>query len=447
MTGALLRARALAARGEDAAALQDYLAALRDHPGDFAVLSEFAALAHGRQFRAAARTACEQAVRCHPDNPLAHSNLANLLHEAGDPAAARHHYDAALALDAGFAPAHRGLARLLDAQADPAATAHRRLGFAAHAVATLPYRGTGTAAAILLLVAAAGGNVPTHHWIDDRRHAVTVLHADFHDPAQPLPPHDLIVNAIGEADLCAAALAGAAAIVARSTAPVINPPDGVRATGRADNARRLAGIAGLRPPRIEVLARRDLAAAARLGFPLLLRTPGCHTGRNFHLVAGPGDLAPTAAALPGDELLAIEYLDARGADGMARKYRVMFVDGTAYPLHLAIAADWKVHYFTADMAASAAHRAEEQRFLADMPGVLGRRAMAALAGLAATLGLDYAGADFALAADGSLLLFEANATMVVYPPGPEPIWDYRRPAVDAILAALERMLARRLARG
>jgi hypothetical protein len=39
-------------------------------------------------------------------------------------------------------------------------------------------------------------------------------------------------------------------------------------------------------------------------------------------------------------------------------------------------------------------------------------------------------------------LFEANATMVVFPPGPEPIWDYRRAAIEAALQAARRMLER-----
>ena len=59
---------------------------------------------------------------------------------------------------------------------------------------------------------------------------------------------------------------------------------------------------------------------------------------------------------------------------MARKYRVMFIGGAVYPLHLAISDDWKVHYFTAAMAANQAFRDEEQRFLEDMPSVLGERA-------------------------------------------------------------------------
>jgi len=34
--------------------------------------------------------------------------------------------------------------------------------------------------------------------------------------------------------------------------------------------------------------------------------------------------------------LVIEYLDARGTDGNAQKYRVMMIGGRIYPLHLAI---------------------------------------------------------------------------------------------------------------
>jgi glutathione synthase/RimK-type ligase-like ATP-grasp enzyme len=172
----------------------------------------------------------------------------------------------------------------------------------------------------------------------------------------------------------------------------------------------------------------------------LLRAPGFHTGQHFVRVETRQELDEAAAALPGEELLAIEYLDARGADGLARKYRVMIIDGAFYPLHLAVSADWKVHYFSADMLASQSCRAEEQRFLEDMPAVLGDRAMTALAQIAQSLGLDYAGVDFALDGDGTLLLFEANATMLINPPGPEPVWDYRRAAAARALAAAQKLL-------
>ena len=110
------------------------------------------------------------------------------------------------------------------------------------------------------------------------------------------------------------------------------------------------------------------------------------------------EFRPLRARLGGAALAAnrcIQY--ARGADGMARKYRAMFIDGVAYyPLHVAAGADRKVHYSTSAMAADAALREEERRFLADMPGTLGPRAMAALTAVGDILGLDSAGIDFGL---------------------------------------------------
>jgi hypothetical protein len=110
------------------------------------------------------------------------------------------------------------------------------------------------------------------------------------------------------------------------------------------------------------------------------------------------------------------------------------------PLHLAISKQWKIHYFSADMRDCAEHRAEEAKFLANMPEVLGANAMAALERLPAAIGLDYGGIDFALNQGGEILLFEANATMVVEQPDGDPRWDYRRAAVERIHAAVRDLL-------
>ena len=71
--------------------------------------------------------------------------------------------------------------------------------------------------------------------------------------------------------------------------------------------------------------------------------------------------------------------------------------------------------------------------------------MAALAEIQSRLGLDYAGIDFGLSVSGEILLFEANATMVVNPPEPDQKWAYRRSAVERIYAAVQRMLLTRAA--
>jgi hypothetical protein len=440
---AIQRARGYVAAGQDEAAKLAYFDVLRLDPTSLPALHELGALANASGHRSAARTVYDHSVRYHPNDPIGRVGLANLLAEDGDFPEARHHYQAALGLDADCAEAHRGLARLLTELGDPAAELHWDKGFAGNAVVIQRYRGAGAGVPVLLLVSARGGNIPTRHWIDDRIFAVTALYADFYDPALPLPPHRLVVNAIGDADLCGDALRRAEGIVARSTAAVINPPALIRATGRAANARRLGCVPGVIAPGITTLPRSTILTTGGLKFPLLLRSPGFHTGRNFIHVPAHEQLARAITTLPEGELLAIEYLDARGPDGMARKYRVMFIDGVCYPLHLAISPDWKVHYFTAAMAENAAHRQEEQRFLDDMQATLGSRAVTALNGICGRLGLDYAGVDFALAPNGSVLLFEANATMVIVPPDPDPIWDYRRRAIATVQQAARLMLEHR----
>jgi glutathione synthase/RimK-type ligase-like ATP-grasp enzyme len=256
----------------------------------------------------------------------------------------------------------------------------------------------------------------------------------------------VIFNAVGDADLCGATLQQLQALLDQTGSRVINSPSRVIFTDRLQSAQRLGRIEGVIAPGI----RRFASAAGAesmvdLRFPVLVRAPGFHMGKHFIRVERPADLPTALAALPAGELLAIEFLDARGVDGMTRKYRVMFIDRQLFPLHLAVSKDWKVHYFSAAMAESAALREEEQRFLEDMPAVLGERAMRALAQVCRELDLDYAGIDFGLAPDGSILLFEANATMAILLPGPDSIWDYRRQPINAALQAARRLVLTRAA--
>jgi len=84
----------------------------------------------------------------------------------------------------------------------------------------------------------------------------------------------------------------------------VNDPARVAATGRCENLARLAALPGVRAPRARCIARRDLqrgapaaaVQAAGLDFPLLLRSPGYHTGEHFARVDRAADLP---AALDG----------------------------------------------------------------------------------------------------------------------------------------------------
>jgi tetratricopeptide (TPR) repeat protein len=440
----LAQARALAAAGEDSAARNAFVAILQRDPTHLAALNELGNLAFSGGYRAAACSAYRQAIQHHPQDALVRVNLGNALAADQDHAGALQAYEAALAIDPQFSAAHRGIGTLLQDLDPERAEVHLARAFAGSSMVSQPYRGSGTGVPLLLLVSARGGNIPVQSWINDRDFAITAVYMESWREGELLPAHALICNAVGDADRCPLALRRAAVLVARATVPVINDPAAVARTGRVEGAHRLAGLPDVVTPRTQLASAADLEALPAGAFPLLLRRPGFHTGRHFLRVDAAAGLAAALQSLGEGPLIAIQYLDVRGADGLARKFRVLFVDGTAYPVHLAISADWKVHYFTAEMSLSQALRDEERCFLEDMPAVLGRRGVAALDAIRGALQLEYAGVDFALAPDGRVVVFEANATMVVAKPGPEPIWDYRRPALDAVTEAARAMLLRRV---
>lgn len=447
-----------------------YLDLLKRSPDHFGALTAFGRLLFSTGYRSAARTVYARAAATNPLDADAQVNLADTLLSLGEIEAAATQYEAALRLSPEHAQAHCGLADAIEELGDDArAEAHRALGYRNRPVLHLPYHGSAAAIRVLVLAPAGGSMVPIRHHLDSRIFQTSILFVDYFDDAplpseerskseeglgmraDRLPPHDIVFNAIGNADRCGESLGAAERILSKTTAPVINPPGRIAPTGRVETAQRLSRIDGVRTARTALVPRAVLESAdascrlTGLGFdyPLLLRAPGFHTGRHFARVESESELASAIDMIPGSELLVIEYIDTRGFDGKIRKFRVMMIDGVLYPLHLAVSHDWKIHYFTAEMAENPEHRAEDAAFLTDMSGTLGPRAMRALEEIRDTLGLDYGGIDFSLDEAGNVVLFEANASMVVYAPEKDPRWDYRRPAVDRVLAAIRDLLTRR----
>jgi aromatic-L-amino-acid decarboxylase len=448
------RATLLAEMGRNLEARGDYLKVLELHPAHRLNLFGLGRLLVSMGQRKAAQMVYAEAVKYYPDDVALRVNLGSVLLETDHPAEARTHYERALALDPEFPQAHGGMYYALTRLGEPErARLHQEKAFATKALFPSPYRGDGEPIPVLLLVSSTGGNTPIEKLIDDRIFQTYVVVADFYDTKTPLPLHRLVINGIGDCDAAGHALRAAESLVAFTAAPVLNHPTVVRATGRCENASRLQALPGIHAPVMvtfphALVAGQDGAAtlAGRgFSFPLLLRTPGFHGGQHFVRVESAAELGDGVAELGGSggaagEVTAIEYLDARGADGWVRKYRVMMVGGRLYPLHLAISKQWKVHYFSAEMRDRPEHREEEGKFLADMPGVLGEKAMAALERLLAAMRLDYGGIDFAVNQRGEILLFEANATMVVEQPDGDHRWDYRRAAVERIHAAVRDLL-------
>jgi aromatic-L-amino-acid decarboxylase len=444
-----LRGNLLELMGRRREAIETYCKLIELDPAHRGALNNCGNLLSAEGKHAEARKIYEQAVFSHPSDPMSQVNYGNSLRKNGEIEKAGEHFELALQADSEYWQAHLGISSILaDSGDSERAASHRRAAFQGRCVVPLTYRGKQTPITVLELVSIGAGNTRFTNFLNDRVFKKYLVAAEFYDPSTKLPPHQLVINAIGDADVAAKALLGAESLLSQTTAPVINRPQAVLASGRCEIAQRLSELPGVIAAKTLTLSREVLSAADApdalthhgFTFPLLLRTPGFHQGEHFLRVESYDDLPASLAALPGRDLTVIQYLDARGRDGKMRKYRVMMIDGQLYPLHAAVSSHWKIHYFSAEMADHPEHRAEDAEFLENMTGVLGPRALAALTAIQAVLGLDYGGIDFGLNEEGEVLLFEANATMAVIPPGPDSRWDYRRPAVARICGAVDRML-------
>jgi len=306
---------------------------------------------------------------------------------------------------------------------------------------------------VLVLANAGLGNMPLGALLPAQTHSRITWHVEFatDSQARQLPPYDVALNAIADADVITDSARRIAPLHARR--PVLNPPDAVARTRRDRMPALLAGLPDVAVPAVLRLTREDIRdgdyvarlAAAGIACPVLVRPIVAHGGTGMVRVDTPDVLA----ALRPDEADAYYFTafhDFRGADGFYRKYRVIFVDRVPYAYHLAISPHWMVHYFSADMLAAPWKRAEERAFLEDKATVLGANAMAAITTIGQRLDLDFAGIDFSMLPDGRVLVFEANATMLVHLNDSPVDFPYKHVAVPAIVTAFGAMLARHAAR-
>jgi tetratricopeptide (TPR) repeat protein len=390
-----------------------------------------------------------EAISLEPTLKEAHASLGSLYLLTGQKAEAEQYSWLALAIDPAMVVPHQNLAALLDERGETAAAReHRDAAYTRQNVfvdvAPRPRR------RVLILSTAESGNVPFRYLLPRERYTRInwVIEYAGADQAASLPPYDLVFNAVGDPDLAGPTEAPTARFLETCDVPVFNDPASVRRTARNMIPDLLSGIADVTAPRTlrvssDVVAGGGLGAAvARGGFmaPVLIRPIGSHGGQGLIRVDDAGAIGE-AHLSPGRDAYVTAFRDYRSADGAWRKYRMIFVDRRPYPYHLAISDNWMVHHGTADMTKRPDRMAEELRFLEDPESAIGARALAAIAAVGQRLDLDYAGADFAVLPDGSVLVFEANANMLVHPEEADSPLAPKNPHVRRILDAFETMIA------
>ena len=186
--------------------------------------------------------------------------------------------------------------------------------------------------------------------------------------------------------------------------------------------------------------RDELINFSAFETPFLIRPGGTHGGEDLALIKQPDDLTEYLVNVPDDRFLLTDFYDFKGEQNHYRKYRFIFIDSKPVPCHLAIADNWLVHYWRAEMGHTDWKKQEEKNFLNNWRQVFGPQAATAIETVAHRMNLDYGGLDCSLLPNGEILFFEANACMLVHLDESKTDFPYKHLAVPHIRNAMTHLV-------
>jgi tetratricopeptide (TPR) repeat protein len=479
------RGVALQTLGDHRRALHSYDLALAQRPHYLSALVRRSAVLEILGQLDAALTTTDDIFRIEPNHPESWCRRGNLLQRLDRPADAIPCYDKALALRPEFAAALinraaalKVLQRLDEALADVTtaltllpkdADAHLvrgnilqdlgREGEAQRAYRRalkvrplIEYPAVKSPADFkaLFIFSPLSGNTPYEDIIsfaNYESHVLMLLPGVDHDIAALRRRVDVVINLISDVDLAGASLYHVKQLMRDIGRPIVNAPDKILRTDRHTMSQILAGIEGCQVPPttlhgggllVSLCERKETIHA----FPLIARVAGTHGGECMELIEDEANLARFSTAYSQARIYLCPFVNYRSGDGFFRKYRFMFVGDDILPYHLAIGSHWKVHHASTDMAHHPWMQTEERAFIENHWAFFGPRSLEALRTIQKRVGLDYFGIDCGLTRDGSVVLFEVNASMLVHLRNEQ--FPYKNPAVLQIKTAFAALLQNKI---
>jgi glutathione synthase/RimK-type ligase-like ATP-grasp enzyme len=322
---------------------------------------------------------------------------------------------------------------------------------------SLPAARPGEAGLRLLVIMGPGdlmSNTPIEFLLENSDIDLELLYLTIDsDWPATVPEHDVMLVAVAESEANHPLLLRLRDYIGQWPRPVINRPERIAVLSRDGVCATLAGVPGLDMPVTARVDRGTLTAIAHgvaaVGsvlpgdaFPLIVRPIGSHAGTDLDKVDNAAELTAYLARVDVERFYISRFVDYSSEDGQFRKYRIVLIEGVPYICHFAVSSHWMIHYLNAGMAESAAKRAEEAVVMAGFEQGFAQRHAAALAVLDQRMGLPYIGIDCAETASGELLIFEADNAMIVHAMDPEDMYPYKKPAMQKVFDAFQRMLAR-----
>lgn len=305
----------------------------------------------------------------------------------------------------------------------------------------------------VLALAAPGdfmSNTPLEFLVEGREVSLETLYLSPDDEFPPLPEHDVIFVAVAEMDANQTVLEKIDGAMRASAHKLVNRPSLIARLTRDGAWSLLHDAPGVSFPANARVDRERLVAMAKgeaqVHYPIIARPVGSHAGDGLRKIESAEAILAFLAEQSAAQFYVAPFVDYRSDDGLFRKYRIVLIEGAPYAVHMAISKNWMIHYLNADMFDSEANRAEEAHFMASFDAEFAQRHGVALAEVHRRTGLDYLLLDCSQTRDGELLIFEAGTAMVIHTLDSDVIFPYKRPQMEKIFDAFERML-RRKARG
>ena len=374
-------------------------------------------------------------------------NLAQMLYESGELAAAIDEHRRALRIEESIA-SHIALYELLQIAGNrDEAIAHQRQALLVRRM--FSHLAPHEMRSVLCLCAPGDWqtNIPVDFLFDLETttvHKLYLLDDEKTAPAQ-LPRYDVIWNIIAESPEALRYLALAGDVMCSQQKPALNEPARVIGTARPLLGATLAKTSARVAP-VAIVGRDALdSGVLPFAFPLIARPLGSHAGHGLERLNGAPLIRSYTERNPADRYFISPYIDYSSSDGFFRKYRFVFVDGTPYPVHLAVSPNWMIHYYNAPMAEHRWMRDEEAAFLEDPRSAFDTARFETVAQIGTAVGLEYFGIDCAIDPHGNILVFEADAAMLVHTSDPADLYPYKQRFVPRIYRAIERMIDRRKA--
>lgn len=238
--------------------------------------------------------------------------------------------------------------------------------------------------------------------------------------------------------------------------PLVNSAAAALRCTRQETAEMLSGIPNLIVPKIMRLKLEpglvpSLRAAIKDAFeaPVLLRTVGEQEASHLHLAGSESELESALSELAASgekDLYAIAYRGVKHRNGLHRRLRAAYVEGTPTLMRADYDSHWIVKGRKTESIQAIYKRdrslLEQADSLLRQPQQLGAAAWDVLMEIGRRIPLDIFGLDFDVDAEGRVIFFESNATMNLLSNAPAEI-DYPAEAQHSFLERLDLLLRKR----